>query len=142
MTEAPRTPKVPRSSKGQQRIYPRVVYARVTELEWSTIQQRARQSGLSMSRYLIETGLRKKAPLTLAERARLQFLLHLFRRTLLNIKQIACDNLVLIVGGSETRQLLGETESFLEQISQELSQRIRDAASWEKKPDSDGEPKS
>ncbi|WP_395141995.1 plasmid mobilization protein [Armatimonas sp.] len=147
MTEAPQFPKVQKSPKshhkGPQKIYPRVVYARVTEQEWSTIQLRADQSGLSMSRYLVETGLRGKPPPTKADRARLQFLLYQFRRAAVAINQVATDRLVMAVGGSETRQLLRETASLLEQLAQELTRRISTASSEEKMeppPDPEREP--
>jgi hypothetical protein len=156
MTEAPRfpkaqkSPKAPRvpkkavapsklpkepeslSHKGPQKIYHRVVYARVTDQEWSTIQLRADQVGLSMSRYLVETGLRGKPPPTKADRARLQFLLYQFRRAAVAVNQVATDRLVMAVGGSETRQLLRETASLLEQLAQELTRRISAASSEEK----------
>ena len=124
MTKAPQFPKVQKSPKGPQKIYQRVVYARVTEQEWSAIQLRSGLAGLSMSRYLVETGLRGKPPPTRADRARLQFLLYQFRRAALAIHQVAADRLVMAVGGSETRQLLRETASLLEQLAQELTRRI------------------
>jgi hypothetical protein len=154
MTEAPRFPKAPQSPKaekhpkthkktktdqtprshhkGPQKIYHRVIYARVTEQEWLTIQVRANGSGLSMSRYLVETGLRGKPPHTKADRARLQFLLYQFRRAAVAINQVATDRLVMAVGGSETRQLLRETASLLELLAQELTRRISAASSEEK----------
>lgn len=122
----------PLPHKGPQKIYQRVVYARVTDEEWSTIQLRADQAGLSMSRYLVETGLRGKPPPTKADRARLQFLLYQFRRAAVAINQVATDRLVMAVGGSETRQLLRETASLLEQLAQELTRRISAASSEEK----------
>lgn len=140
MTEAQQSPKAIKPSKGPQKIYPRVVYARVTDQEWNTIQLRANLSGLSMSRYVVEAGLRDKPPPTRADHARLQFLLHQFRRAIISINQVACDRLVMVVGGSDTRQLLRETASLLEQLTQELTQRILEIGTWEKVPDSDGEP--
>jgi hypothetical protein len=128
MTKAPRVTKTPRTprpgSKGPQKIYRRVVYARVTDEEWSLIQLRSDQAGLSMSRYLVETGLRGKTPPTRADRARLQFLLYQFRRAAIALNQVAADRLVMAVGGSETRQLLRETASLLEQLAQELTRRM------------------
>lgn len=110
--------------KGPQKLYRHVVYARVTEQEWLTIQVRADGAGLSMSRYLVETGLRGKPPPTKADRARLQFLLYQFRRTAVSLDQVSIDRLVMAVGGSETRELLRETASLLEQLAQELTRRL------------------
>lgn len=129
----------PKSHKGPQKVYSHVVYARVTDHEWSMIQLRASQAGLSMSRYLVETGLRKKPPQTKADRARLQALLYQFRRAAVAINQVATDQLILMVGGSETRELLQETGRLLEQLAQELTRRIEEASSKATVPDSERE---
>ena len=124
-TRTPKSRKEPREyHKGPQKLYRHVVYARVTEQEWLTIQVRADGAGLSMSRYLVETGLRGKPPPTKADRARLQFLLYQFRRTAVSLNQVSIDRLVMAVGGSETRELLRETASLLEQLAQELTRRL------------------
>ncbi len=74
MTEAPHTikktavpSKLPRkpasvSHKGPQKIYSHVVYVRVTKQEWQTIQVRANNSGLSMSRYLVQMAFEGSPP--------------------------------------------------------------------------------
>ncbi|WP_309715472.1 hypothetical protein [Armatimonas sp.] len=132
--KSPKTPRTPKSRhKGQEKIYPRVVNARVTDQEWSTIQLRSDQAGLSMSRYLVEAGLREKPPVTLAERARLQFLLYQFHRAATCINQVATDRLVIAVGGSDTRQLLQEVFALLEQLAQELIRRIEETNSHDTK---------
>ena len=132
--QSPKTPRTPKPRhKGQEKIYPRVVYARVTEQEWSTIQLRSDQTGLSMSRYLVEAGLNEKPPVTIADRARLQFLLYQFRRAAICINQVATDRLVIAVGGSDTRQLLQEVFALLEQLVQELIRRIEETNSHDTK---------
>ncbi len=135
--EASRVPKT--NHKGPQKIYPRVVYARVTDQEWQTIQMRANDSGLSMSRYLVEAGLRRKTPNTKADRARLQSLLYQFRRAAVAVNQLEADRLIMIVGGREMRELLQETARLLEQLAQELTRRIGEVSSEATMPDSERE---
>lgn len=118
------SPKSRRDSneENEGRLYTRVVYVRVTESEWKTIQQRALGSEFSMSRYLVQTALSRKPPPSREERARLEDLHYRFRRTAIRLRQLAALRWMQ-TADPETVEMIRETATLLEQLIQELTRR-------------------
>jgi hypothetical protein len=98
--------------------YPHHVTVRVNEKELTQLRGRARAAGLSVSRYLIESGLKSMPPLPAEEQAQRQRAIFHARKIGTNLNQIARQlNSQLPVAEEELAAALSAAREALERLT-------------------------
>lgn len=98
--------------------YQRHFSVRVTEPELAQLQAKARRTGLSLSRYVVESGLRSAPPPSAQERAVLQRAIFHAKKIGTNLNQIAHQlNADGVVPPAELREALLATTQALARLA-------------------------
>ena len=122
-TPAPESTKPPRYVPAPRR-YVTALYARATEDEKRCIERKAREAGLSVSRYLVRAAAQEKLPPSREERARLESLLSRFKRASLFLDHLVASGAGLEPASVLQQQEIREAAKLLASIANELKSRL------------------